>query len=66
MESPTLALAPLRANIFQWNALEMVALQNICKKFHSMVLMAVCDANYCFTIIDVGGFERDNDASILK
>ena len=31
-----------------------------------MVLMAVCNANYCFTMIDVGGFGKDNDTSILN
>ena len=36
------------------------------KNFQSMVLMAVCDANYCLTMIDVGSFRRDNDASILN
>ena len=36
------------------------------KNFYSMVLMAVCGASYCFTMIDIGSFESDNDASILN
>ena len=35
------------------------------KNYHSMVLMAVSDVKYCFTMIDIGGYGRDNDASIF-
>ena len=36
------------------------------KGFHSIVLLAVCDAKYCFTLLDIGGVGSTNDASILS
>ena len=35
------------------------------KGFFSIVLMAVCDANYCFTLFDLGQFGSNNDSGIL-
>lgn len=37
-----------------------------CIKFHSTVLMAMCDAGYRFTFVDIGSYGSDNDASILN
>ena len=36
------------------------------KGFFSMVLLAVCDARYCFCFADVGEYGSNNDSGVLK
>ena len=36
------------------------------KEFHSMNLMAICDAQYRFLWTDIGSYGRDNDASVFN
>ncbi|KAB0803763.1 hypothetical protein PPYR_00733 [Photinus pyralis] len=35
------------------------------KKFYSVVLLAICDANYCFTYVDVGAFGKFADSNVF-
>ena len=36
------------------------------KGFHNLVLVAICDTNHCFTLVDISGYGRGNDASIFS
>ena len=36
------------------------------KGFFSMVLLAVCNARYCFSFVDVGEYGSNNDSGVLK
>ena len=36
------------------------------KGFFSLVIMAVCDARYCFSLVDVGHYGSNNDSGILQ
>ena len=45
--------------------LETGTLFHNCKGFFSLVLMPVCDGNYCFTLIDIGEYGSNNDSEVL-
>ena len=36
------------------------------KGFFSLVLLAICDARYCFTLFDVVQYGSNNNCSVLK
>ena len=36
-----------------------------CKGYFTMVLLAICDAHYNFTVIDVGEYENKNDCGVF-
>ena len=35
------------------------------KGFYSIVLLAICDSNYYFTLFDLGHYGSDNDSGVL-
>ena len=36
------------------------------KGYFSMVLMAICDARYCFTLVDIGSYGANNASDIFR
>jgi len=36
------------------------------KNIHSLTLLAVCDSQYTFTVVEFGGYGKENDASLLS
>lgn len=36
------------------------------KNYFSIVLLAICDSNYCFTYINVGSYGKASDSKIFK
>ena len=36
------------------------------KGFFSLVLLAVCDARYCFAPTDIGQYDSNNDGGVFK
>ena len=36
------------------------------KGFYSIVLLAICDSNYCFTLFDLGHYGSNNDSGVLS
>ncbi|XP_022166114.1 protein ALP1-like, partial [Myzus persicae] len=36
------------------------------KHFYSLILLAICDADYCFRIIDVGSYGKESDCNVFK
>ena len=36
------------------------------KSFFSLLLLAICDARYCFSFVDIGSYGSNNDSGVFR
>ena len=66
LESPPVAGAINHKHIAMESPKQSGSLYYNYKGFYSLVLLAICDGNYCFTHVDIGQYGRGNDSVVLK
>lgn len=58
-------VSPMQLELWMGNTKLSGTLYHNYKGVYSMVLLAVCDVDYCFTMYDFGNYGSNNDSGVL-